>query len=46
MRFKNVGLSFLLLEVLHLWLEYLIKFLLLVTRVAVASNLFRGKSSI
>lgn len=39
--------AFLSLEVLHLWLEYLlIKFLLLVTRVAVVSNLFRRKSPI
>ena len=47
MRCEITGLAFLLLEVLHLWLEYfLIKFLLLMTRVAPVSNLFRGKSPI
>lgn len=47
MRCETAGLAFLLLEVLHIWLEYfLVKFLLHVTGVAVVSNLFRGKSPI
>jgi hypothetical protein len=45
MRCETAVLAFLLLEVLHFWLEYfLIKFLLLVTGVAVVSYLFHGKS--